>query len=80
MADIITTVDMGNIKDLSALLGVLDENLNIIARETGITAFVDGTKIKLSGSEDNVRLAETVVEKLGDIDRKSTRLNSSHRV
>lgn len=67
MADIITTVDMGNIKDLSALLGVLDENLNIIARETGITAFVDGTKIKLSGSEDNVRLAETVVEKLGDI-------------
>ena len=67
MADIITTVDMGNIKDLSALLGVLDENLNIIARETGITAFVDGTKIKLSGPEDNVRLAETVVEKLGDI-------------
>ena len=62
MADIITTVDMGNIKDLSALLGVLDENLNVIARETGVTAFVDGTKIKLSGPEDNVRLAETVVE------------------
>ena len=37
MADISVTVNMGNLKDLSALLGVLDENLNVIARETGVT-------------------------------------------
>ena len=67
MADISVTVNMGNLKDLSALLGVLDENLNVIARETGVTTYVEGTKIKLVGSEENVRLAETVVTKLGDI-------------
>ena len=67
MADISVTVNMGNLKDLSALLGVLDENLNVIARETGVTTYVEGTKIKLVGPEDNVKLAETVVAKLGDI-------------
>ena len=67
MADISVTVNMGNLKDLSALLGVLDENLNVIARETGVTTYVEGTKIKLVGSEENVRLAETVVTKLADI-------------
>ena len=67
MADISVTVNMGNLKDLSALLGVLDENLNVIARETGVTTYVEGTKIKLVGPEENVKLAETVVAKLGDI-------------
>lgn len=67
MAELTVEVEMGDLKSLSELLGVLDENLNVIARETGVTAFVDGTKIKITGAESDVLLAETVISKLGDI-------------
>lgn len=69
MADVSVVAEMGNLKNLSQLLGAFDENLNVIARETGVTAFVDGTKIRLRGEAENVRLAETVVNKLADIIR-----------
>ena len=69
MADVSVIAEMGNLKNLSQLLGAFDENLNVIARETGVTAFVDGTKIRLRGEAENVKLAETVVNKLADIIR-----------
>ena len=69
MADVSVVAEMGNLKNLSQLLGAFDENLNVIARETGVTAFVDGTKIRLRGEAENVKLAETVVNKLADIIR-----------
>ncbi|MBO4262298.1 MAG: PhoH family protein [Clostridia bacterium] len=64
MAEFHVYVDAGNNDDLTALLGAFDENLNIIARETEVNAFVDGTKIKLSGEEGQVLVAETVLNKL----------------
>lgn len=54
---------------LSELLGTFDENLNTIVRETGVTAYADGTKIKLSGEKERVLLAETVITKLAGIIR-----------
>ena len=67
MAKITASVDAGSLKDLSALLGAFDENLNIIIRETGVSAFVEGTCVKLSGDEASVSLAETVITKLAAI-------------
>ena len=67
MADLTVEVEMGSLKNMSELLGTLDENLNVIARETGVSTFVKGTKIRVSGAENNVALAETVITKLGDI-------------
>ena len=67
MAELTVEIEMGNLKNMSELLGVLDENLNVIARETGVSAFVEGTKIRISGAESDVMLAETVITKLGDI-------------
>lgn len=67
MAKITASVDAGSLKDLSALLGAFDENLNIIIRETGVSAFVEGTCVKLSGDESSVLLAETVIAKLAAI-------------
>ena len=60
MAEIKVNVELGALDTLSKLLGVFDENLNIISRETGVTAYVEGTKITLSGEENRVLLAETV--------------------
>lgn len=67
MAKITASVDAGSLKDLSALLGAFDENLNIIIRETGVSAFVEGTCVKLSGDESSVLLAETVIARLAAI-------------
>ncbi len=69
MAEIKVNVELGTLDTLSKLLGVFDENLNIITRETGVTAYVEGTKITLSGEENRVLLAETVIDKLAGIIR-----------
>ena len=69
MAELKIEVELGTLDTLSRLLGAFDENLNTIARETGVTAFVEGTKIKLSGEENQVLLAETVINKLASIIR-----------
>ena len=67
MAKITASVDAGSLKDLSDLLGAFDENLNIIIRETGVSAYVEGTCVKLSGDESSVLLAETVIARLAAI-------------
>ena len=40
MAELEIEVELGTLDTLSRLLGAFDENLNTIARETGVTAFV----------------------------------------
>lgn len=69
MAEHVVRVELGTLDTLSKLLGTFDENLNIIARETGVTVYVEGTKIRLSGDENQVLLAETVINKLASIIR-----------
>ena len=56
------TIDAGNLDDMQRLLGTFDENLNIVTRELGVQASVDGVLLKLSGDEDNVTLAARVLE------------------
>ncbi|MBO4323328.1 MAG: PhoH family protein [Clostridia bacterium] len=70
-------VDAENLGNLTELLGVYDENLNIITRETGAKAFVEGTKIKLTGEEGQVTLAETVLCKLLSIIKAKEPLDKS---
>ncbi|MBQ7642760.1 MAG: PhoH family protein [Clostridia bacterium] len=77
MAEFTVCVEAGGTDELTALLGVFDENLNIIVRETGVNAFVEGTKIKLSGDEGSVTLAETVLNKLLAIIRAKEPLDKS---
>ena len=77
MAKINASVDAGSLKDLSALLGAFDENLNIIIRETGVTAYVEGTCVKLSGDESSVLLAETVISKLAAIVKSGEPIDKS---
>ena len=64
---ITTNVDAKNIANLQKLLGVFDENLNIINKEIEITSFVNGNVIEIKGEEENVNIAEKVLKKLLDI-------------
>lgn len=50
--------------ELSVLLGVFDENLSIISRETGVDASVLSDGIKITGDAENVDVAKRVIEKL----------------
>lgn len=50
--------------ELSVLLGVFDENLSIISRETGVDASVLSDGIKITGDVENVDVAKRVIEKL----------------
>lgn len=56
------TIDAGNLDDMQKLLGTFDENLNIVTRELGVQASVEGVYLKISGDEDNVTLAARVLE------------------
>ena len=56
------TIDAGNLDDMEKLLGTFDENLNIVTRELGVQASVEGVLLKISGDEDNVTLAARVLE------------------
>ena len=44
------------------MLGTFDENLNVVTRELGVQASVEGVLLKISGDEDNVTLAARVLE------------------
>ncbi|MBP5177567.1 MAG: PhoH family protein [Clostridia bacterium] len=55
---------MGSADDLSAVLGVFDENINLIAKETGADVFVDGEGINVCGDDEAVNTACAVIEKL----------------
>lgn len=67
LAKINATVNCGTVDRLSRLLGVYDENLNVVTKELGITAYTENTDIILIGEEAEVELGKTVLEKLLDI-------------
>lgn len=67
MAKQTVTVQCGTMDRLSRLLGIYDENLNVVTKELGVVAYTENTEIKISGEEEKVVLAKTVLEKLLDI-------------
>ena len=58
------TVDTKSVDKLSRILGAFDENLNYLARELWLTAYVEGVKIRLEGEEQNVTLGAQVLRAL----------------
>lgn len=59
-----TTIELKSLDELSAVLGTYDENLTYLSRELDLLAYVDGMKIRLEGSEENVRIGEAVIKAL----------------
>ncbi len=52
---------------LAEFLGVFDENLNVLSKELGVTAYVDDGFIKIMGEKPSVDFAGDVVKKLLDV-------------
>ena len=57
-----TIVEAGDLDTLQKLLGTLDENLNIVARELNVFLSVEGTDIRIAGEEEDVACAQRVLE------------------
>ena len=61
------SIDAKNNETLLKLLGVFDENMNILCREIGVEYSIKETFLILSGDREKVLLAEKVVIKLLEI-------------
>ena len=60
-------VDMGSVDRLALVLGAFDENLNFLSREIGVTAYVDGVKIRVEGGMEEVALGVKVLNALSNL-------------
>ncbi len=60
----IQTVETGSLERLGKVLGVFDANLDTVARETGVSARVEGTSIVLEGEEEAATVAAEVIKSL----------------
>ena len=64
MNNSIRKISAGNADKLQRVLGTFDENLNLIMSELGVNLRVDGVNVIVSGVEDRVIQAASVLENL----------------
>lgn len=57
-------METGSLDKLQKILGVFDENLQVIARELALSFRVEGTKISFTGEAENVRVGAGVLKSL----------------
>ncbi len=57
-------ISAGGADRLQRVLGAFDENLNLIAGELGVNIRVDGVAVVISGAEERVAQASSVIENL----------------
>lgn len=50
------TVDTKSLDRLARLLGNFDENLNFLTRALGVSAYVEGVKIRLNGEQESIAI------------------------
>lgn len=60
----IRKINAGNSDKLQRVLGTFDENINVLMQEFGVIVRVDGLNIVVSGTEDKVVQAASVIENL----------------
>ena len=59
-----TVIELKTLDELSAVLGTYDENLTYLSRELDLLTYVEGLKIRLEGTEEDVRVGEAVIKAL----------------
>lgn len=60
----IRKINADNSDKLQRVLGTFDENINVLMQEFGVIVRVDGLNIVVSGTEDKVVQAASVIENL----------------
>ncbi len=57
-------IDTKSVDRLAKILGAFDENLNFLAKELDVMAYVEGVKIRVEGRSEEVALAAKVLKEL----------------
>lgn len=70
-------VEINNLGELTAMVGVLNENINVLAAETDTEITVFGGTLSVGGQPENVDLCVTVINKLIDILRSGESIDKS---
>ena len=70
-------LDLDSMEQVLALFGNLDENAETIMNRTGTRISAEGPQILVSGEEENVELAVTVLNKLVAMLRRKERIDKS---
>ena len=71
----IARIELESMDDSIGLFGVFDENLTVFEEEIGVRIKIHSDGISIEGSEDQVALCKTVLEKLLDMQRKGEPIN-----
>ncbi len=74
------SVDCGDLVLLQKVLGALDENMNVLAGELGISFSVAGTAVEFSGDLANVTVAAEVSKKLLEIAKAGEHIDKSRLI
>ena len=77
MEKIRLSTETGGIELLQRVLGVLDENMNILASELSVDFSIKGTAIEFYGEPNNVNIAVKVTEKLVEIAKAGEGIDKS---
>lgn len=64
MAEITKRVSVGNVDKLAKVLGIFDENLNVIMHELSVTIRVEGLDVIIIGEDDGAHQAAEVIKNL----------------
>lgn len=77
MQKYVREVEINDLGELSALVGVFNENIDVLAAETDTEITVFGSVLSVSGEQKNVDLCVTVINKLSDILRSGESVDKS---
>ena len=69
-------VNADTMEQLAQLFGTLDENINTVCERTGASIKSMGTEITVSGTQEQVELAVTVIEKLIAMLRRKEKIDT----
>ena len=75
-----SVIKINNSSKIVELLGVFDENLDAIMKETQTVAFINENSIVISGDKPSVILAESVIKKLLEIIEMGEKVDKSRIV
>ena len=75
-----SVIKINNSSKIVELLGVFDENLDAVMKETQTVAFVNNDSIEISGDKSSVILAEKVIKKLLEIIEMGEKIDKSRIV
>ncbi len=72
------TVALNKMEYISEIFGDFDENINIIQKAFGVAIFNRGSEIKISGGEQNIKNANSVIESLISLLDKGETINEQN--